>query len=85
MFIAKLGQAKELLQKFGISDLSGLEPLRASYSENVKALANLNGKIGELHSRQSSLLKLQETYQSIKSGKYLEKFTEKQRKEQELS
>ena len=85
MLTAKLGQAKELLQKFGISDLAGLEPLKASYSENIKALAGLNGKIGELHKQQSSLLKLQEFYQSIKSGKYIEKITETQRKEQELS
>ena len=85
MFTAKLGQVKELLQKFGISDLTGLEPLKASYFENIKALAGLNGKIGELHKQQSSLLKLQEVYQSIKSGKYIEKITETQRKEQELS
>ena len=85
MFTAKLGQAKELLQKFSISDLIGLEPLKASYSENIKTLAGLNGKIGELHKQQSSLLKLQEVYQSITSGKYLEKITKTQRKEQELS
>lgn len=85
MFTAKLGQAKEVLQKFGISDLAGLEPLKASYSDNIKALAGLNGKIGELHKQQSSLLKLQEVYQSIISGKYLEKITEIQRKEQGLT
>ena len=76
MFVSKLASAKELLDKFSITSLSELEPLQKQYSENVKVMSEYNAKIGELHGRRSSLLRLQETYQSITNGNYFERLTE---------
>ena len=76
MFVSKLASAKELLDKFGITSLSELEPLKKQYSENVKMLSEYNAKMGKLHNRQSSLLRLQETYQSISNGSYIDRLTE---------
>ena len=80
MFVSKLASAKELLDKFGIATLPELEPLQRQYNENVKMMAEHNAKMGELHSRRSSLLKLQEIYQSITSGNYFERLAENQKK-----
>lgn len=76
MFVSKLASAKELLDKFGITTLSDLEPLKKQYDANVKILSEYNAKMGELHSKRSSLLKLQEIYQSINNGSYFERLTE---------
>ena len=84
MFVSKLASAKELLDKFNITSLSELEPLKNQYSENVKMLSEYNAKMSELHSRRSSLLKLQEIYQSITSGNYFERLTENRREAQGL-
>lgn len=82
MFSAKLANAKAVLNKFGVADLSDIEPLKSEYSANVKTIATLNTQIGELHRQQSSLLKLQEVYQEVRNGTYLDKV--KINKEQKL-
>ena len=73
MFSAKLANAKEVLNKFGVADLSDIEPLKSEYSANVKTIATLNTQIGELHRQQSYLLKLQEVYQEVRNGTYIDK------------
>ena len=82
MFSAKLANAKEVLNKFGVADLSDIEPLKSEYSANVKTIATLNTQIGELHRQQSYLLKLQEVYQEVRNGTYIDKV--KINKEQKL-
>lgn len=87
MFTAKLAVAKEIADKFNISSLEELEPLKEEqYSENIKSLSRLNISMCELQKRQTELLKLQETHQALVSGNYIDNLTEKQKikKEQDL-
>lgn len=86
MFTAKLAAAKETLDKFNITRLEDLEPLKIQYGENIKALSKINASMSELQKKQSALLKLQETHQALTNGNYIDNLTEKQKakKEQDL-
>lgn len=86
MFNAKLAAAKETANKFNISSLDDLTPLKEQYSENIKSLSKLNAAMSELQKKQSSLLRLQETHQALTNGTYIDNLTEKQKmkKEQDL-
>jgi len=86
MFTAKLAAAKETADKFNVSSLEDLSPLKERYGENIKSLSKLNAAMSELQKRQSGFLKLQETHQAITNGNYFNNLTEKQKvkKEQEL-
>lgn len=86
MFTAKLAAAKETVEKFNVTRLEDLEPLKVQYSENIKELSKINAAMSELQKKQSALLKLQETHQAITNGNYIDSLTEKQniKKEQEL-
>lgn len=88
MFNAKLVAAKETANKFNISSLDDLTPLKEQYSENIKSLSKLNAAMSELQKKQSSLLKLQETHQALTNGTYIDNLTEnekqKMKKEQDL-
>lgn len=86
MFTAKLAAAKETLDKFNITRLEDLEPLKIQYGENIKALSKINASMSELQKKQSALLKLQEIHQALTNGNYIDNLTEKQKakKEQDL-
>lgn len=86
MFTAKLAAAKETLDKFNITRLEDLEPLKIQYGENIKALSKINASMSELQKKQSTLLKLQEAHQALTNGNYIDNLTEKQKakKEQDL-
>lgn len=86
MLTAKLAAAKETLDKFNITRLEDLEPLKIQYGENIKALSKINASMSELQKKQSALLKLQETHQALTNGSYIDNLTEKQKakKEQDL-
>lgn len=86
MFTSKLAAAKETLDKFNITLLEDLEPLKIRYGENIKELSKINASMSELQKRQSALLKLQETHQALISGNYIDNLIEKQKikKEQDL-
>ncbi len=88
MFTAKLAAAKETLEKFNISSLEDLTPLKNQYSENIKALSKINASMSELQKRHSALLKLQEIHQALTNGNYIDNVIEaekqKAKKEQDL-
>lgn len=86
MFTTKLASAKETIEKFNISSIEDLTPLKNQYSENIKSLSKVNASMSELQKRQSALLKLQETHQALANGNYFNDLTEKQKikKEQDL-
>ena len=86
MFTAKLAAAKERLDKFNVSSIEDLAPLKNQYGENLKALSKVNASMSELQKRQSALLKLQETHQALTNGNYIDNFIEQQKakKEQDL-
>lgn len=86
MFTSKLAAAKETLDKFNITLIDDLEPLKIQYGENLKELSKINASMSELQKRQSALLKLQETHQALINGNYIDNLIEKQKmkKEQDL-
>lgn len=86
MFTSKLAAAKETLDKFNITLLEDLEPLKIQYGENLKELSKINASMSELQKRQSAFLKLQETHQALINGNYIDNLIEKQKmkKEQDL-
>lgn len=86
MLTSKLAAAKETLDKFNITLLEDLEPLKIQYGENLKELSKINTSMTELQKRQSAFLKLQETHQALISGNYIDNLIEKQKikKEQDL-
>lgn len=88
MFTAKLAAAKETLEKFNVTRLEDLEPLKIQYGENIKTLSKINSAMSDLQKRQSALLKLQETHQALTNGSYIDNLIEnkkeKLKKEQDL-
>ena len=86
MFTARLAAAKETLEKFKVTRLEDLEPLKAKYGENIKEISKLNAEMSELQKKQSAYLKLQETHQELTNGNYIDNLIEKQKakKEQDL-
>ncbi len=88
MFTAKLAAAKETLEKFNVTRLEDLEPLKIQYGENIKTLSKINSAMSDLQKRQSALLKLQETHQALTNGNYIDNLIEnkkeKLKKEQDL-
>lgn len=86
MFSAKLAAAKETADKFNVSRLEDIAPLKNQYSENIKTLSKINASMSELQKKQSALLKLQETHQALAKGNYIDNLIEKQKakKEQDL-
>lgn len=86
MFTAKLAAAKETADKFNVSRIEDLAPLKNQYGENIKSLSKINASMSELQKRQSALLKLQETHQALTNGNYIDNLIEKQKakKEQDL-
>ncbi|MBD5552724.1 MAG: hypothetical protein HDQ44_00145, partial [Desulfovibrio sp.] len=55
MFTTKLASAKETIEKFNISSIEDLTPLKNQYSENIKSLSKVNASMSELKKRQSAL------------------------------
>ena len=86
MFTSKLAAAKETAEKFNVSRIEDLTPLKNQYSENIKELSKINTLMSELQKKQSALLKLQETHQALTNGNYIDNLIEKQKakKEQDL-
>ncbi len=82
MFNSKLAAAKETINKFNITSLDELTPLKNQYGENIKMLSKLNAEMSELQKRQSAFLKLQETHQALIGGSY-DNLTEKQKQKNE--
>lgn len=88
MFSTKLATAKETADKFNVSRLEDLTPLKEQYAENIKSLSKLNTAMSELQKKQSALLKLQEIHQALTNGSYIDNLIEneksKVKKEQDL-